>query len=237
MVMDPEKKNQGIDDESLLRLAASAIHEQFEEEKAQDFQEISFTKEELQKKWKKLLWELRWREFKTNFRLYLKKSMAAAAAVILTAGGTMVTAMAVSPTIREIVLTDFGKYSTLDTLISGGQVEIPDDWQERYYPTYIPEGFSYKETKLRMKTSSLIYENSEGLNIRFTIILPDADMSFDTENMKKTEIKVKTHDAILFEKMDKEQCSILINYEDCVIRISGQVFAEEIIKIAENISE
>ena len=29
MVMDPEKKNQGIDDESLLRLAASAIHEQF----------------------------------------------------------------------------------------------------------------------------------------------------------------------------------------------------------------
>ena len=72
MVMDPEKKNQGIDDESLLRLAASAIHEQFEEEKTQDFQEISFTKEELQKKWKKLLWELRWREFKTNFRLYLK---------------------------------------------------------------------------------------------------------------------------------------------------------------------
>lgn len=237
MVMDPEKKNQGIDDESLLRLAASAIHEQFEEEKTQDFQEISFTKEELQKKWKKLLWELRWREFKTNFRLYLKKSMAAAAAVILTAGGTMVTAMAVSPTIREIVLTDFGKYSTLDTLISGGQVEIPDDWQERYYPTYIPEGFSHRETKLRMKSSSLIYTNSEGMNLVFTIVLPDSNMSIDTENMTKEELQIKGHDAILYEKRDKSKSHILINYEDCIIAIFGPISPEEIIKIAESIQE
>lgn len=235
--MEPEKKNQGIDDESLLRLAASAIHEQFEEEKAQDFQEISFTKEELQKKWKKLLWELRWREFKSNFRLYLKKSMAAVAAFILTAGGTMVTAMAVSPTIREIVLTDFGKYSTLDMLISGGQGEVPEDWQERYYPTYIPAGFSYKETKLRTKSSSLIYTNSEGMNLGFIIVLPGSNMSIDTENMTKKELQIKGHDAILFEKIDKEQCSILINYEECVIRIYGPISAKEIVKIAENISE
>lgn len=236
--MDPEKKNQGIDDESLLRLAASAIHEQFEEEEAQDFQEISFTKEELQKKWKKLLWELRWREFKSNFRLSLKRSMAAAAAFILTAGGTMVTAMAVSPTIREIVLTDFGKFSTLNMSISDGEIEVPEDWQERYYPTYIPKGFNYKKTAIEPTISSLIYEDSEGMYLDFTIIIPDADtdIGIDTENTTKTAIQIKGQDAVLYEKKNRLISRVLINYEDCVIDIVGPVSSEEIIKIAESIA-
>lgn len=241
MVMDPGKKNQGIDDESLLRLAASAIHEQLEEKEKkeeQDFQEIVFTKEELQKKWKKLLWKFRWREFKDKFRLFLKKTMAAVAAVILAAGGTMVTAMAVSPTIREIVLTDFGKYSTLDMLISGGRVEVPDDWQGSYYPTYIPEGFDYKRTDIDTVMSSLIYENSEGMYLDFTIIIPDADadIGIDTENTTKTEIQIKGRDAILYEKKDRLISRVLINYEDCVIDIFGPVSSKEIIKIAEKIA-
>ena len=232
--MNTERR--GVDDESLLRLAAAAIHEQKEEEE-NEYEPITLTSQEIQQRWKAVLRQYHRNKFREGLRTFVRKAAMTAAMLFAAISSTMVTAMAVSPAIREIVLTDFGKYSTLDTLISGGQVEIPDDWQERYYPTYIPEGFSHRETKLRMKTSSLVYTNSEGMNLVFTIVLPDSNMSIDTENMTKEELQIKGHDAILYEKRDKSKSHILINYEDCIIAIFGPISPEEIIKIAESIQE
>ena len=232
--MNTERR--GVDDESLLRLAAAAIHEQKEEEE-NEYEPITLTSQEIQQRWKAVLRQYHRNKFREGLRTFVRKAAMTAAMLFAAISSTMVTAMAVSPAIREIVLTDFGKYSTLDTLISGGQVEIPDDWQERYYPTYIPEGFSHRETKLRMKSSSLIYTNSEGMNLVFTIVLPDSNMSIDTENMTKEELQIKGHDAILYEKRDKSKSHILINYEDCIIAIFGPISPEEIIKIAESIQE
>ncbi len=232
--MNTERR--GVDDESLLRLAAAAIHEQKEEEE-NEYEPITLTSQEIQQRWKAVLRQYHRNKFREGLRTFVRKAAMTAAMLFAAISSTMVTAMAVSPAIREIVLTDFGKYSTLDTLISGGQVEVPEDWQERYYPTYIPEGFSHKETKLRMKTSSLVYTNSEGMNLVFTIVLPDSNMSIDTENMTKEELQIKGHDAILYEKRDKSKSHILINYEDCIIAIFGPISPEEIIKIAESIQE
>ena len=232
--MNTERR--GVDDESLLRLAAAAIHEQKEEEE-NEYEPITLTSQEIQQRWKAVLRQYHRNKFREGLRTFVRKAAMTAAMLFAAISSTMVTAMAVSPAIREIVLTDFGKYSTLDTLISGGQVEVPEDWQERYYPTYIPEGFSHKETKLRMKTSSLVYTNSEGMNLVFTIVLPDSNMSIDTENMTKEELQIKGHDAILYEKRDKSKSHILINYEDCIIAIFGPISPEEIIKIAESIKE
>jgi len=229
-------ERRGVDDESLLRLAAAAIHEQKEEEE-NEYEPITLTSQEIQQRWKAVLRQYHRNKFREGLRTFVRKAAMTAAMLFAAISSTMVTAMAVSPAIREIVLTDFGKYSTLDTLISGGQVEVPEDWQERYYPTYIPEGFSHKETKLRMKTSSLVYTNSEGMNLVFTIVLPDSNMSIDTENMTKEELQIKGHDAILYEKRDKSKSHILINYEDCIIAIFGPISPEEIIKIAESIQE
>ena len=232
--MNTERR--GVDDESLLRLAAAAIHEQKEEEE-NEYEPITLTSQEIQQRWKAVLRQYHRNKFREGLRTFVRKAAMTAAMLFAAISSTMVTAMAVSPAIREIVLTDFGKYSTLDTLISGGQVEVPEDWQERYYPTYIPEGFSHRETKLRMKSSSLIYTNSEGMNLVFTIVLPDSNMSIDTENMTKEELQIKGHDAILYEKRDKSKSHILINYEDCIIAIFGPISPEEIIKIAESIQE
>ena len=232
--MNTERR--GVDDESLLRLAAAAIHEQKEEEE-NEYEPITLTSQEIQQRWKAVLRQYHRNKFREGLRTFVRKAAMTAAMLFAAISSTMVTAMAVSPAIREIVLTDFGKYSTLDTLLSGGQVEVPEDWQERYYPTYIPEGFSHKETKLRMKTSSLVYTNSEGMNLVFTIVLPDSNMSIDTENMTKEELQIKGHDAILYEKRDKSKSHILINYEDCIIAIFGPISPEEIIKIAESIQE
>ena len=57
----------------------------------------------------------------------------------------------------------------------------------------------------------------------------------DTENMTKSEMQINNRDAILYIK-DKI-CSIIINYEDCVILISGSLLKDEIIKVARSISE
>ena len=233
--MSTEK--QGIDDESLFRLAAAAIHEQLAEEESIAGEEITFSEQEIQKSWGEVMRKYRRKKFEESIKRYFRRTAAAAAAILLVASGSLVTVRAVSPSIREIVLTDFGQYSTLDMVFSGKQAEIPEDWQEQYYPRYIPKKFTYKETKGISKVKSLVYANSEGNYLNFTVIFPGAQIDIDTEDMEQTKIIIKEHEAILFKKLSKFKSAILINYEDCVIYISGAVSEDEIIKIAESISE
>lgn len=234
--MNPEKKKQGIDNESLLRLAAAAIHEQEIEEENAGIGSISLSEQDIRRQWNSIMKKYRKRMLQEKAGYLLRKTAAAAAALVLAMGGTMVTAMAVSPAIREIILTDFGEYSDLKMLFSGNRMEIPKGWEEKYYPAYIPEGFIYKEIKSTSKVKGIIYVNDEKQYLGFTIITPDANVSIDTENMTVSEITVNGRNAILFEKKDSLKSSILINYENCVIDIYGPISSEEIIKIAENIT-
>ena len=234
--MNPEAEKRGIDDESLLRLAAAAIHEQFLEEEKEKKEEVVFSEKEIRQGWNNIMKEYHKRKFSQTTKSFFRRAAVASAAFIAAIGGTAVTVMAISPTIRQMVLTDFGEYSTLDVLFSGHKPEIPEDWQEMYYPSYIPEGFTYKETKLTSKMKTLIYITDDGeYNLAFSIILPGSDIGLDTENMVKSEIKVKDHNAILYEKQGSLVSSILINYEDCIIDIFGPVRSEELILIAESI--
>ncbi len=238
--MSAKKKKRGIDDESLFRLASIAIHEQLSEQGGSIIKSNKriFSEEEIQKRWERDLQEHHLNTYrKQNWKHKIQKAIFAAVSSLIVASSSVATVMAVNPAIREMVLTDFGQYSTLNMLFSEKKAEIPKDWQEQYYPRYIPEGFTYKETKLGSKIKGLIYVNSKKQFLSFIVIAPGTDIDIDTENMMKTEIKVKNHDAILFEKNDKLHSSIVINYEDCIIRIYGPISGEEITKIAENISE
>lgn len=228
----------GVDDASLLRLAAVAIHEQKMEEEQMADMKIVLSEQEIEEKWTAIMKGYRKRKFEENIKNCIKKTMAAAAAVFLAASGSLATVMAVSPTIREIVLTDFGAYSTLDVLFAGRRQEMPEGWEGAYYPSYIPEGFHYKETMLSSKINTIVYITDDGKqNLGFSILAPDADVNIDTENMIQSEIRINGHDALLFEKKDKIVSSILINYQDCVIYIVGPISSKEIIKISERISE
>lgn len=234
--MSLETQKRGIDNESLLRLAAAAIHEQGLVEEEQE-KEFIFTGQELRQGWNNIMKEYHKRKFSQTTKSFFRRAAVASAAFIAAIGGTAVTAMAVSPTIREMVLTDFGKYSTLDVLFSGHKPEIPEDWQEMYYPSYIPEGFTFKEIKSISTINTLVYVDSRGYNLGFSIIMPNAEINIDTENMEKSEIQINGRNALLYEKSDKIKSSVLINYGDCIIYIVGSLSTDEIIKIAENISE
>lgn len=123
--MSLETQKRGIDNESLLRLAAAAIHEQGLVEEEQE-KEFIFTGQELRQGWNNIMKEYHKRKFSQTTKSFFRRAAVASAAFIAAIGGTAVTAMAVSPTIREMVLTDFGKYSTLDVLFSGHKPEIPE---------------------------------------------------------------------------------------------------------------
>jgi len=235
--MDPKKKGRGIDDESLLRLAAVAIHEQLAEEETMGCGEVVLSQQEIQEQWDAVMKKYRRRKFEKALKGCFRKAAAAAAVVLLVSGGSLATVMAASPTIRQMILADFGEYSKLQMLFSSNSVEIPEDWEEKYSPTYIPEGFTYKETKSISTIKTLVYVNNEECNLGFSVIAPNANISIDTENMDKSEVKINGCDAILYEKRNRIISSILINYGDCVIYISGPVQADEIIKIAESITE
>ena len=235
--MTAENRKKGIDDESLLRLAAVAIREQMEKEENVSGEEIVLSEREIQERWNAVMGEYCRKKFRVRSGGLFKRAAAIAAMLFIAISGTFITTMAVSPTIREIVLTDFGEYSTLGALLSDDRAEVPEEWEEKYFPTYIPAEYHYDEIRARTKIKNLIYVNSEGLHVFFSIIPPDADVDFDTENMRTTEMKIKGHGTILLEKLDGSYCSILINYDDYIIHIFGPIPGEEAVKIAESISE
>ena len=133
-------------------------------------------------------------------------------------------------------MEDFGEYSDLVMILSGEQkATCPEGWEGRYYPAYIPEGYTFYRCVKSSPTNSLMYVNAEGKFITFSIVDYSAGMSIDAENMSKAEVFIGNREAVLY--VGETTSSVVINYEDYVIFVYGSVPKETIIKIAKNISE
>ena len=231
-----------FEDESLLRLAAIEVYEDAvkEYESLREDDSPAISQRQVDEQFKQLIARYRQEQGAHRFRSLPRKvlrravTVAAAAAVLCSSAFTV--AMASSPTIREIILEDFGEYSDLVMILSGGQKSAcPEGWEGRYYPAYIPTGYTFYKCTKSLPASNLMYVNADKEYITFSIVTNARDLSMDTENMTKSEMQINNRDAILYIK-DKI-CSIIINYEDCVILISGSLLKDEIIKVARNISE
>ena len=230
-----------FEDESLLRLAAIEVYE----DAVREYQSLGeddapmLSQQQVDEQFKQLMaryrQEQRAHRFRSLPRKVLRRAVTVAAAIAILCSSAFTVAMASSPTIREIIMEDFGKYSDLVMLLGEQKAECPEGWEGKYYPTYIPEGYTlYKHTETT-QMSTLRYLNVDEEALIFSIIDYGANVSIDTENMTKSEIDIKNRNAILH--VGKGRSSVVINYGDCVIFIYGPVSEDVIIKVAENISE
>ena len=231
-----------FEDESLLRLAAIEIYE----DAVREYQSLgeddapAISQRQVDEQFKQLMARYRQEQgahrFRSLPRKVLRRAVTVAAAIAILCSSAFTVAMASSPTIREIIMEDFGEYSDLVMILSGEQkATCPEGWEGRYYPAYVPEGYTFYNYVKSYPMSALRYKNFEGENLNFVIFDCHANMAIDVENMSKAEITIGNREAVLY--VGDLNSSLVINYEDCVIYIFGRISKETVIKIAENISE
>lgn len=233
------KNHDKMDDEKLLRLAAMSIHENAvaEYEALEDDPTLA-TEQEIQKQWNAVMKNYRKRKYHgllSSFRGELLKKIAAVIAALSVLGGSVTaTVVAVNPKIRDVFDTDFEDHSILNIVFSDKQPEIPEEWDERYYPTYIPDGFEYLKIDKQAFKNEITYQR-DGTFLRFAVFSMEVNNGSNTEEMLSMPIEINGVPSILYTNEQDKKTVLIIPFEDCVIRIGGSVQSSEVILIGESI--
>ncbi len=232
-----------FEDESLLRLAAIEVYEDAvkEYESLREDDSPAISQRQVDEQFKQLMARYRQEQgahrFRSLPRKVLRRAVTAAAAIAILCSSAFTVAMASSPTIREIILEDFGDYSDLWMLLSGEQkAACPEGWNGKYYPTYIPEGYQFTKIDQSASYSSIFYIDHSGKVLEFTVFKSVNGYSVNTEKMWSESITINDRDAIRYSLEDDTRSFILINYEDFVIFIHGSLPYTEILNVAKSIS-
>lgn len=231
-----------FEDESLLRLAAIEIYEEAAreyEEMAESGEEVRLSQQQVDKRWKQVMKQYRQEEKRRKRkprREHSPKRLLRVASVAIAAFLSVGTVASATPTIREMVLEDFGKYTSVHLLFSGSNIPRPDGWTEIVYPTYIPKDFSFVQIARSDIAQELLYKNEANDILGFAIFSTSANVDVNTENMIRQEVCIDEHMGVAYSSMDDTDSVLILNYLDCVVCISGPIPMEEAIKIAKSIS-
>jgi len=233
------KNHENMDDEKLLRLAALSVHENAvaEYEALEDGKDL-ISEKEIKKQWNAVMKEHRKRKYRGLFKglrsEVLRKVAAVIAALSILGGGVTATVVAVNPQIRDAFETDFEDHSAFSFIFSNKRPEIPEEWDEKYYPTYMPDGFEYVRMEEYKMRKELIFQN-KGKTLHFIVYPTEVNNGVNTENMMSKELVVNGVYTVLYVNDEDSRSILTMKHEDCVIRIGGPIQSTEAILIAESI--
>jgi len=137
--------------------------------------------------------------------------------------------------IYNLFSTDHNEYSNVRIREESLEdLKIPE-WDNYYFPTYIPKGFYIEFTNELVDIKELKFTNGSGKFIYFSQTPNGTNVSLDTEGGEKSEVVIKDRKAILTVKEDK---NILIwNNEEFSFYLSSNLEAEKLIIIAESLEK
>lgn len=161
-----------------------------------------------------------------------------AALLILLVNMAITIAVAASDTIRvqalQFLMQNTPSYTQIRFAPLGIEIEIPVDWPEDYYPTYIPQGFSITKVEPFEEAALVIYENTHNQRIEIDICGPGAVANIDSENAEMFDISIQRHSAMVLRK--NEWTRIVWSIGDRYIMIRSNTDYETIVSVAESIS-
>jgi len=232
-------KNYEKMDDEMLRLAAISIHKNAiaEYEALEDGKDL-ITEKEIAKQWNAVMKKHRQRKYHRMLSSlrgeFLKKAAAVIAALSVLGGGVTATVVAVNPQIREQLNNDFDDHSMLSIIFSDKKPEVPDEWNERYYPTYMPSGFDY----MRMDdfaTQSTLYYQKDGDILRFAIYPAETNIGINTENMTFRDLDINGTPSKIYTNVEDTSSILMMFFSECIIRISGSMQSSEAILVGESV--
>lgn len=128
------------------------------------------------------------------------------------------------------------KFTQIDVIYDKtDEKNIPDEWEGRYYPSYIPEGYALTDKFVHEETSTLFYSNNYGDDIIIKQIKNDVSLRIDTESKEAVTVTVGMDKNALYLKKDISS-SLIWRWEDTMFTlISDKLDLDILIKIAESV--
>lgn len=137
-------------------------------------------------------------------------------------------------TIATMLIRNFGEYTQIEVL-EGYALEKPFGWTSEYYPTWIPEGYRFKEMVLNDTIKTLYFTNEQDQEIMFQCS-KHINGTYNSENRSFEEIKLHNMTAFIFQG-DEPLTRVLVFYtDDEKILVSADVPYMELLHLGESVN-
>ena len=134
------------------------------------------------------------RRKENSFKRQSARFLKAVACVVLVANMGLTIATATSAPVRTKVI-DFlneinASYMSMGFRETGVEIDVPENWEGSYYPTFLPEGYMLQSAKSDGGKSEAEYTDAQGKNLRITECSITAINRVNTENAEISYVKV-----------------------------------------------
>ncbi len=133
-----------------------------------------------------------------------RKAGTIAAAVILALAITFGGLMKCSVAFRATVYEWFGQVDDKAANFEFGERQaVPENWQGKYAPTQLPEGFAITDVSVGDTMYLITYQDKTGHEVVFTCMKGNGAVSMDNEDGILTEVEINGSHGYLFNKPGK----------------------------------
>lgn len=124
------------------------------------------------------------------------------------------------------------------TLLTEREQEIIGEWEDYWYPTYVPDGFQMVAAEKRDNESVIVFEsNDRKISFRIMEFPFNVAISHDTDTNTVEEVRIGYYKGYLFEDVQNQSIDVywLTDDKQLVVAATGEMDKETVIKIAESL--
>lgn len=115
--------------------------------------------------------------------------------------------------------------------------ELMEEWEDYWYPAWLPEGYQLYAAERTEDTDFLMFMSEDTKQeLRITTCPADAEYSFDTEWMSREDMDIGMHDGYYFFNEEQEFYIVVFGTGEKILiaEHTGKIEKETMQKIAEN---
>ncbi|PKM51424.1 MAG: hypothetical protein CVV02_07410 [Firmicutes bacterium HGW-Firmicutes-7] len=170
---------------------------------------------------------------------YSKRAAVVVLAVIITAATVTVSVEAYRIQFLNFIIETKEKYSLVNIEEDTGATidfnQLPTDWMNFYYPTYIPRGYIFKQASGDEVQKRMVFEDFDYHEITFIQAELSASMQLDTEDGDVIQLEINGNRGMLIE----ENGYVIINWynQEKLFTLDGEIDQNILIQMAKSIEK
>lgn len=137
--------------------------------------------------------------------------------------------------IYNLFSTDHNEYSNIRIKEESTEDIKLKEWENYYFPTYIPEGFYIDYINELVDIIEIKFKNDSGKFITFIQAPNGTYISLDTEEGKKREVEISNRKAVLTEKENKN--ILFWNNEEYSFHLASNLDLRDLMLFAESLEK
>ncbi len=159
-----------------------------------------------------------------NLWKFGRRILQTAAIIVLILNVGLTTAVATSGSVRAKVIRFLmemnDSYMSIGFSQNGEEIIVPEAWEGRYYPTYIPQGYFVQRYLSQAGTNWVEYSNAQGDVITIEVCDTNSFGRLNVENTQIDSIQLQAVEATVLQQPSGEFC-IIWSLGDCYFIVSG----------------